>query len=60
MVRQVIAEIEQSHRAFASRRHEPQAALVERTLARCLRDLRAIVAHEERIQVARGPLLRIV
>jgi hypothetical protein len=52
MLRQVIDEIEQLHRAIASRRDEPQAELVERTLARCLRDLRAIVAREARNQLS--------
>jgi hypothetical protein len=60
MVRQIIDEIEQLHRAIAIRRDEPQAALVERALARCLRDLRAIVARDARVQATRGPLLRIV
>jgi hypothetical protein len=60
MLRQVIDEIEQLHQSIANRRDEPQAELVERTLARCLRDLRAIVAREARIQADRGPPLRIV
>ena len=60
MVRQIIDEIEQLHRATSIRRDEPQAALVERALARCLRDLRAIVARDARIQATRGPYLRIV
>jgi hypothetical protein len=60
VVREVIEQIEQLHRSIAIRRLEPQAALVEGALARCLRDLRAIVAHEVRVQAERGPLLRIV
>jgi hypothetical protein len=60
MVRQVIEQIEQLHWAISIRRDEPQAARVEKTLARCLRDLRAIVAHDARDQARRGPLLRIV
>ena len=60
MVRQIVDEIEQLHRAIAIRRDEPQAALVERALARCLRDLRAIVARDVCIQATRGPFLRIV
>jgi hypothetical protein len=60
VVREVIEQIEQLHRTIAIRRLEPQVALVEGALARCLRDLRAIVAHEVRVQAERGPLLRIV
>ena len=60
MLRQVIDEIEHLHLAISIRRDEPQAALVEKTLACCLRDLRAIVARDARAQARRGPLLRIV
>jgi hypothetical protein len=60
MVRQIIDEIEQLHRAIAIRRDEPQAALVERALVRCLGDLRAIVARDVRIQATHCPFLRIV
>ena len=60
MVRQVVEQIEQLHRAHASRRDEPHSVLIEQSLARCLQELRAIVALEARDQAARRPLLRIV
>jgi hypothetical protein len=60
VVRQIIDEIEKLHRAIAIRRDDPEAALVERALVRCLRDLRAIVARDVRIQATHCPVLRIV
>jgi hypothetical protein len=60
MLRQVIDEIEQLHRSVAIRPDEPQATLVEAILARCLRDLRAIVARDLRVRAGRGSLFRVV
>jgi hypothetical protein len=60
MVRQVIEQIEQLHWAHAIRLDDPQSVMIEKTLARCLQELRAIIALEVRDQVRRRPLLRIV
>jgi hypothetical protein len=59
MVRHIVDEVEQLHLMGALRRNEPRAALVAETLARCLRELRAIVALKARGDRPR-PELRIV
>jgi hypothetical protein len=60
MVRRIIEQIEQLHSANVVRRDEPQTVSVEKTLARCLQELRAIVALEAYDQTRRRPPLRIV
>lgn len=60
MLRGIIEEIERLHSATAARRDEPQSALLEKTLARCLQELRAIVAREALDQVRRRPFLRVI
>jgi hypothetical protein len=60
MVRQVIEQIERLHAAASPRRDAPQDALAEKALARCLQELRAIVAIEARDHIRQRPVLRIV
>jgi hypothetical protein len=60
MVRQVIEQVERLHRASATRRDEPHSVPVEQSLARCLQDLRAIVALDSRDPIRQRPVLRIV
>ena len=60
MLRAVIEEIEQLHRATAARRDRQGRADVEELLAKCLRDLRPIAAQEARKAGGARPALRIV
>jgi hypothetical protein len=60
MVRRIIEKVEQLHSANASKRDEPHSALLEKTLAQCLQELRAIAALEALDQIRRRPLLRLV
>jgi hypothetical protein len=60
MVRQVIEQVERLHRASLIRRDEPQSVSVEESLARCLQELRAIVALDSRDPIQQRPVLRIV
>jgi len=60
MVRQIIEQIERLHAAGAIVRDAPHSELTEKALARCLQQLRGIVALDARDKVARRPALRIV
>jgi hypothetical protein len=60
MLRQVIETIEHPQAAGSIQRGEPQSAPVERALAHCLQELRAIVALEARGPDARRARLRVV
>jgi hypothetical protein len=60
MVREIIEAIEHLHAAGSIERDEPQSEPIEQALARCLQELRAIVALEARDPVGRRPQLRIV
>jgi hypothetical protein len=65
MVRQIVEQIEQLHSASAATRDARQADLlrshlIEKALADCLQQLRAIVALEALDQVQRRPMLRVV
>jgi hypothetical protein len=60
MVRQVIEAIEQLHAAGSMRRDEPQSETIEKALAGCLQQLRAIVALEARDPFRRRPRLQVV
>ena len=59
MVRDIVEEVEQLHWAGALRRDEPRSIVVAEILARCLQELRAIVALKART-ARRRPDLRIV
>jgi hypothetical protein len=60
MVRQLIEQIEQLHSADSIRRDAARAEHVNRALAQCLQELRAIVAAETRDPTRRRPPLRLV
>jgi hypothetical protein len=60
MVREIIEAIEHLHAAGAVARDEPPCDPVGKALARCLQELRAIVALEALDPIERRPLLRIV
>jgi hypothetical protein len=64
MVRRIIEEIEELHSATSGNKQRQSGAkrslLVEKALADCLQELRAIVAADAIDRVQRRPVLRIV
>jgi hypothetical protein len=60
MVRQIIEAIEHLRPAGPTQREEPRSDPIDKALAHCLQELRAIVALEARDPIARRPQLRLV
>ena len=60
MMRQIIEQIEQLHSASTAKRDERRSDRIEKTLADCLQELRAIVALEALDQTRRRPVLRVI
>ena len=60
MLRAVIEEIERLHGATVAQRDSQRSAELANLLARCLRDLRPIVAQDARKRDGSRPSLRLV
>jgi hypothetical protein len=60
MLLHVIEKVERMHAESAQQRDEWRSAAVAEALARCLQELRAIVAIEARREARQRPSLRVV